>query len=203
MSVIPLEWQDQTDITSKAYKCWYCGLSLASNKGWFAKELGDIEGTVSFRYASICICHRCTRPTFIDVDGKQVPGVPFGNPVNDISEESVHALYEEARRATKEGSYTAAVLCCRKLLMHIAVSKGAKENENFAYYIDYLAKKHYISPEAIAWVDYIRTKGNEANHDIVIMEQKDAEKLIVFSEMLLKTIYEFPAAIKREEPSQQ
>ena len=47
-------------------------------------------------------------------------------------------------------------------------------------------------------VDHIRKKGNEANHEIVLMEKEDAEDLLVFSEMLLKFIYEFP---KRVPPS--
>jgi len=43
-------------------------------------------------------------------------------------------------------AYTASVLCCRKLLMNLAVSKGAKEGENFFKYVDYLATKGYIPP---------------------------------------------------------
>jgi len=42
------------------------------------------------------------------------------------------------------------------------------------------------------WVDIIRNKGNEATHEIVIMNQSDAEELINFAGMLLKFIYEFP-----------
>jgi hypothetical protein len=44
-------------------------------------------------------------------------------------------------------------------------------------------------------VDYIRTKGNEANHEITIMSDEDAKDLITFSEMLLKFVYEFPAKV--------
>ena len=46
-------------------------------------------------------------------------------------------------------------------------------------------------------MDYIRQKGNEANHEIVIMDRPEAEELLVFSSMLLKFIYEFPARMLR------
>jgi hypothetical protein len=145
----------------------------------------------------IYICHQCGRPTFIDDSGKQTPGAVFGNPVNDIQDKSVESLYDEARSATAAGAYTAAVLCCRKVLMHIAVSRGAKAGESFISYVQYLADKNYIPPDARDWVDHIRTKGNEANHEIAIMAKADAEELISFLEMLLKVIFEFPAVIRR------
>jgi hypothetical protein len=53
------------------------------------------------------------------------------------------------------------------------------------------------SPGAKDWVDHIRDKGNAANYEIVIMDRDTAEELIKFVEMLLKVIYEFPAAAKR------
>lgn len=126
-----------------------------------------------------------------------MPGVPFGNPVSDISDDSVAKLYDEARYIMAVDGFTAVVLACRKLLMHIAVSKGAKPGESFVSYVDFLADNNYIPPDARPWVDRIRTRGNEANHEIVIMSKDDAEELVTFVEMLLKLIYEFPAAIKK------
>ena len=40
--------------------------------------------------------------------------------------------------------------------------------------------------------DYIRTRANEANHEIQLMNAEDAQALITFVEMLLKFIYQFP-----------
>ena len=82
--------------------------------------------------------------------------------------------------------------------MHIAVSKGAPEGQSFVSYVKYLADSHYVAPDAGDWVDHIRNKGNEANHEIVAMTKEDAEELIDFSAMLLKVIFEFPAAAKRK-----
>jgi hypothetical protein len=189
------KWEYIQTINSQNYICSYCNNPLASDKGWFARDERDqIAGYV-------CICHRCMQPTFIDSDKKQYPGVVFGSPVQHIPDESVRILYDEARQATGVGSYTAAVLCCRKLLMHIAVAKGAKSGESFMSYVEYLADNHFVPPDAKEWVDHIRTKGNEANHEITIMGLEEAKDLLSFSEMLLKVIYEFPALIKSKKNS--
>jgi len=82
--------------------------------------------------------------------------------------------------------------------MHIAVEKGARANEPFAFYVDYLATNHHISPDAKEWVDHIRLKGNEANHEIKLSSEEDAKDLVAFCSMLLKTIFEFPAAIRKK-----
>ena len=58
-----------------------------------------------------------------------------------------------------------------------------------------MSEQHFIPPDAKKWVNYIRTKGNEATHEIVIMSEEDAKDLITFIEMILKIIYEFPATI--------
>jgi len=79
------------------------------------------------------------------------------------------------------------------LLMNIAVNKGARQRGSFRYYVDYLASKHYVSPDSKEWVDRIRRRGNDANHEIVLMEKSDADDLLSLAEMLLKIIYEFPS----------
>lgn len=189
---IPYEWYEIQNQESKDYVCGYCGKPLASEKGWIAttRPTGAIIGR-------ICVCHLCGQPTFFDRNGHQTPGVMFGNSVRDIPDKSVSDLYNEARMATGVNSYTAAVLACRKLLMQIAVSKGAERNQDFVSYVQYLADKHYIPPDAEGWVDQIRKRGNEANHEIRIMTKEEAEELISFAEMLLKVVFEFPAKVKR------
>ena len=186
-------WETIHSIESWSYTCGYCGKPLASEKGWIARL--KIGGSP---IAWIYVCHQCWQPTFFDPNGKQTPGVVFGNSVRDIPEETVGQLYEEARKTTGSGAYTAAVLCCRKLLMHVAVSKGAPPGDTFINYVQYLADKNFIPPDAKDWVDHIRKKGNEANHEITIMSKDDAEELLSFCEMLLKVIFEFPAAVKRK-----
>lgn len=186
-----LAWQHLQGVPSRSYTCGNCGNPLAAERGWLA-----LRSSTSTTDAFIYICHHCTRPTFFDYDGRQVPGSAFGGTVSGILDDSVRLLYEEARRTTTAGSYTATVLCCRKLLMHIAVAKGAEEGKTFVHYVEYLSSKNYVPPDARDWVDHIRAKGNEANHQIVILTREDAEELLSFVEMLLKIIYEFPAAVK-------
>jgi hypothetical protein len=55
----------------------------------------------------------------------------------------------------------------------------------------------YVPPNGKAWVDHIRKKGNEANHEIVLMKKEDSQELISFVEMLLKFIYEFPNRVPK------
>ncbi len=196
MKIVQVNWFSTGALPSKSYICGNCGNSLASANGYAASLPNQSNRIV----AHIYICHFCFRPTYFDMEGNQIPGSPYGNKVNNIpSESEVDTLYNEARNCTSCNAYTASVLCCRKLLMNIAVSKGAEEGLKFIEYVEYLSDKHFIPPDAKGWVDHIRKKGNEATHEISIMEKEDAEELINFIEMLLKIIYEFPANIKRKE----
>jgi hypothetical protein len=148
----------------------------------------------------IFICHFCHSPTFFDAKSKQTPGASYGNAVSHIPDSTVEALYDESRDCMKVSAYTAAILCCRKLLMNIAVSRGAQQNLKFIDYVNYLSDQGYVPPNGKAWVDHIRSKGNEATHEIKIMNKDDAEDLIGFSEMLLKFIFEFPGKIAAKTP---
>jgi hypothetical protein len=146
------------------------------------------NSAVYFGY--VYICSYCQRPTFFDVTGKQYPGASFGNPVGALPPD-VAALYNHARACVTVNAFTAAVLTCRKLLMHLAVEKGADEGKSFLEYVQYLADRGYMPPNGRGWVDHIRTKGNEANHEITVMSDQDAKDLIIFSEMLLNSYTNF------------
>jgi Domain of unknown function (DUF4145) len=200
---IKILWPLQNNIRSKDYTCGYCNSPLASEKGYIGELGTGVKGERVSGQASIYICHQCTRPTFFDRDGEQTPGVSYGRNVAGIDDASVKDLYEEARRAMSVNSYTATILCCRKLLMHIAVAKGAPKNKAFTDYVDYLASQHYVPPDAKDWVDHIRKKGNEANHEIDIMPRSDAQELLDFIGMLLTLIYQFPATMRKKHPPSQ
>jgi len=194
-----IEWRNAQDLPSRRYICGHCDAPLASNVGY--------RGAVTVRDGRHCrnggmmcvyICHYCSRPTYFDLNGTQSPGVCHGNAVSGIDDTTVRDLYDEARRATSANCSTAAVLCCRKLLMHVAVAKGAEENKTFKQYVEYLGE-HFVPKPTIEWVNHIKDKGNEANHEIVLMESEDAKDLLAFVEMLLKLIYEFPAAMRQKQ----
>lgn len=183
-------WHNLQTITSQSYTCGHCGKPLASEKGYYAN---DVYGN---KAGSIQICHHCTKPTFI-TNTEQIPGTRFGHDVDGIEDNSVSELYDEARDCFSINAFTSCVLSCRKLLMHIAVSKGADMNKKFIEYVEYLSNKGYVPPDAKDWVDHIRTKGNEASHEIVVMKSEEAMDILSFTEMLLKLVYEFPTKSKK------
>jgi hypothetical protein len=180
-------WKHTAQIQPRRYICGFCGATTASKEGYYADD-GATHG------GRIYICSGCNCPTFFCSNGVAFPDNPPGDSItkapNDISQ-----LYEEARLSTAAGAFTAAVLICRKILMHIGVEKGAKAGESFLAYVEYLSKQGYLPPDGKGWVDYIRTRGNEANHEILLMKKEDAIALIDFTEMLLRFIYEFPHKI--------
>ncbi|EOD9425294.1 hypothetical protein BTR40_24495 [Vibrio parahaemolyticus] len=190
-----MNWSHIQRVSNKSYRCGYCNDQVSSDRGYKIGEYGDGSGN---QRGGIYICSRCSGPTFFNVNGFRFPAISFGNTVAHVPP-GLNALYEEARRCTSQGCYTAAVLLCRKALMNIAVEQGAAENLRFIEYVNYLSENGYTPPNGRHWVDHIRRKGNEATHEIALMEEGDAKDLICFLEMLLKFIYEFPASIPQPE----
>ena len=174
------------DLETKRFHCGFCSAIVASHTG----------ASSTSNSSWIRTCPKCLRPTYYSEGEKQYPGVAFGNPVGNLPDD-ISNLYEEARACCSGSSYTAAVLVLRKLLMNIAVEKGAPKKLKFIEYVKHLSDTGYVPPDGKSWVDHIRQKGNEATHEIQLMDKKDAEDLILFSEMLLKFIYEFPSLISQ------
>lgn len=188
-------WHNTAKIESKNYICGHCGNDITSNKGYYIRH--DYETSSANGHGYIYICHKCNKPTFFQYDS-QVPNSLYGKCFNeDIFEDKmIYELYEEARHCMIVNAYTSVGMCCRKLLMHIAVDCGADVGEKFAFYVNYLDKQNYIPVKCKDWVDIIRDKGNEANHEIVILEEKDAKQLINFIEIIISVIYEMPYQAK-------
>jgi hypothetical protein len=176
-------WYNLGNLNNKRFTCGYCGEQVSSEKAYY---------THNPSYGKIYICHACNRPTYFNVDGNQTPGALLGGKIDHLPED-IEKLYGEIRRSTATASYTAAVLASRKLLMHIAVESGAETGKLFVDYVNYLVDNGYTPPNSQTWIDKIRTAGNEANHEIVIMGEQDAKDIIKLIEMLLKFNYEFPA----------
>ena len=180
-----MTWSQPHPIQSQKYRCGYCDSEVAGDRGYQEK------GGLGF----IAICPGCGKPTYLVYQNgrrmSQSPAPGFGRSVAHLPG-VIQRLYDEARQCAKVSSYTAAVMVCRKLLMHIAVENGADEDKSFKYYVDWLEEKHYIPPNGKDVVEYIREKRNEANHEIVPMEKEDAEALIGFLELFMRFIYEVP-----------
>lgn len=181
-------WQNLGTQESVDFTCGYCGRDVGGDRGYGV-------GGEPWR---IYICPRCGKPSFYDLSThEQVPGPQYGNEVEHLPT-GVKDLYKEARDCVAAGANTAAVLTCRKILMHIAVAQSASEGKSFMEYVEYLADKGYIPPHGKGWVDHIRKRGNEANHEIEIMQPDDAKDLVTFVEALLKFIYELPRRVPAE-----
>jgi hypothetical protein len=183
-----MQWLNVENVEVLKFTCAYCRSVVASDRGYTAN--GDVTGT----HAYIRICPNCQYPTFFTLRGYQHPTAAFGKPVSHLPSQEVEALYDEARN-------------CKKLLMNMAVTegakegvtKGAKEGKSFVQYLDYLEHQGFIPAKGKEWVEYVRLKGNEANHEISVMERKDAKQFITFLETLLRANYEFPATLQKPE----
>src|SRR3989442_1339700 len=125
-----LFWHSASSVTSENFTCGFCGNLVAASTGWFAQE-GRQGGAAAY----IRICPHCGSPTFFRVNGGMFPKAPPGRPVQGAPPD-VTRLYEEARRSAGANAPTAAVLVCRKILMHVAVEKGAEVGKSFLHYVE-------------------------------------------------------------------
>lgn len=184
-------WYEPQIVSNASWVCGYCGNAVASDRG-----LIDTSGPDNYGQGLgyIRLCPHCHYPTTFNHSGDYTPRKAPGESIANVPSE-LAKLYDEARASAGAGAYTAAVLVCRKLLMNLAVGEGAEEGKSFFSYVEYLAGNGYIPPKGRGWVDYIRTRGNEANHEISFMSFEDASALIGFSGMLLRFIYELPSLI--------
>jgi hypothetical protein len=112
--------------------------------------------------------------------------------------EDISALYNEARKAAQARAFTPCVLACRKVLMHVAREKGAPDGANFVACVNHLENGRFIPPNARPWVDEIRSRSNEANHEVVLMSNDDALHLLDLAQMLLAIVYEYPAKARKK-----
>lgn len=182
-----MKWHQIQTLQSKKYICGWCQTLVASDGGY--------HGSTASKAWWVMICPHCEKPTSF-IDGSVVPGTPFGDNVEHLPE-NIKATYEESRKAYTAGAYTASVLMCRKMLMNIAVDKGAKAGDTFKSYIGFLSSNHLVPPGSDDWISHIKDKGNEATHEIHLMNKEDAEELLSFTSMLLKFIFEFPGKMKQ------
>lgn len=196
-------WETKT-MNSASFVCGYCGERVNSDQGM---RLGYLRAGSLYhpRETGVYICTSCNLPTFIgdtkEGDRIQVPGINFGDPVTNLPE-NVNDIYEEARSSFSVEAYTGVILLCRTLLDHLAVSLGAEPNQSFQAYIDYLQNNHYVTGPSAKWADAIRTFGNKATHRLVINTKDQAELIIKFCEMILKSNYEYPALYDRMQNSE-
>lgn len=192
-----MSWSKIQEIKVRRFDCGHCDSSVASDRGYQREYPIRRHGINGSATDYIYVCPNCHRPNYFHDNGTQVPMVRPGEAVGSLPDD-INRLYNEARDCCTVGAFTASVLASRKLLMNIGVSKGATEGLKFIEYVNYLENNHYTPPNSRDWVDHIRSKGNEATHEIALMSADDANELIVLVEMLLKFIYEFPNRVPKK-----
>jgi len=177
-------WDGLKNVPPESYRCGYCGFDVSSHEG-----LQTTSHSAVFR-----ICGQCNCPTFFAWTGLQTPGPRPGFPLHKLPTD-ISGLYEEARSSRSTNAFTGAVMLCRKLLMHIAVEKGAPMGKNFQEYVQWLIDERYAPRGAEQWVDFIRNRANEANHEITLMTEADADGILNLTEQLLRNVYELPGLV--------
>lgn len=180
--IIAEDWLRLQILPHRTYICGYCGSKTGNNKGYFCQTRSNTE-------VAIYICPVCGRPSFYE-DGKMTPGSKYGQHIDNLPE-TVKSIYEEARSSYEVGAFTGVILICRKILANIAINFGAKDGLNFVEYVDYLIENGYVNEKSRPWVDEIRKEGNRATHNQTSKNQKDAEKILDFVEMLLLINFKF------------
>lgn len=130
------EWQYLHNNLPRYFVCGHCGCTTAGNMTYMTNHNpSDV---------AIYICSGCNRPTYFE-NSRQTPPPVLGNPVEHLPKE-IEQLYTQARKCTQVEAYTACVMICRKILMHVAVTQGANVGLKFIDYVQYLSDKGYIPP---------------------------------------------------------
>lgn len=143
----------------------------------------------------------------VDNEGTISPGVrPLDTP--DVLVGDDLAAWDEALGCLSVGANTAAVMMCRKLLFHIAVSHGLPEKDgsgrapNFAKALKHLEDEGVITKHMRPWVTKIKDVGNEANHEIPRTSADDAMAVAKFTRQLILLAYELPAMVAENAPEE-
>jgi Domain of unknown function (DUF4145) len=165
-----------------AYTCGHCGTAVS---GAVVACGSDNNGFRGYWLQ----CPACGDGSFLSREGNLFPGAKFGPLIEGLPDD-VKKAYQEARDCLSVNATTAAELICHKILMHVAVDKGAAEGQTFASYIDYLEKQGYVTPPMRGWVKLIKDHGNDSTHKLPNPQRKRAEGTLIFTAQLLRTVYE-------------
>jgi len=170
------------------YKCARCERDISGAVVAIASSEGD-----TVRWLQ---CTNCGDGAVQRIDKNIYPGVAFGVKLEGLPED-VELAYTEARNCMAVDAYGACELICRKILMCVAVEKGAREGESFSSYLKYLGDKGFITDAMMGWVGIIKENGNKATHKIEQVNEERAESTIMFTAELLRIVYEMEFMAER------
>lgn len=180
--------------------------STDSDEAWTQVTCGACGGTGAAAVIAFVIdagqwvrwlrCTNCGDGSVTTKAGVTYPTAPRGESIEGLAGD-VASAYDEARRCASVAAFTACDLICRKLLMHVAVDKGAKEGDTFKAYLKHLETAGYITPPMKPWADLIRDHGNLATHELPPSNEARAMGTLEFTAQLLKVIYEMPHKVEK------
>ena len=172
------------------YTCGHCERSVG---GLVIAEIGE-------RRIRWLLCPSCGNgsvqhddtilPSLLSIP--QVEGLP-----SDICQ-----VYDEARKSFAVEAYTGCELLCRKILMSVAVDRGAAEDKSFEHYVDYLKDNGHITASLKDMADIIRRNGNQSTHKIGQPDPERAEYTVEFTAQVLRSIYEIESQFSKYQGSQ-
>lgn len=163
------------------YKCPHCGEHTSA--AVIATVFEANYPNVTWTRCAACdrgVVHNGNEIAPATLEGEDIEGLPA----------DVETAYTEARKTAGAAAYTSCELMCRKILMHVAVDKGADEGKSFVAYLDYLANSGYVTPPMRPWVDLIRMHGNESTHRLPAASRERALNTLIFTAQLLRLVYE-------------
>lgn len=165
------------------FDCGYCDARVAAAVLVRVHEQGG-PPVVWLRCTN---CHRGS--VYLPLERRQIPAAVPGESLEGLPPD-VESAYDEARNAMGVQAHTAGELMCRKILMHVAVDKGAPEGDTFQAYVDYIVDQGYITPPMRPWADVIRQHGNQATHKIPASDSARGLGTLAFTTQLLRLVYE-------------
>jgi Domain of unknown function (DUF4145) len=138
-------------------------------------------------------CHHGLVRNFGDLSPAPLPlSEPAGLP------DDAAKLWNEIRRCPGVRAYTATVMPCRKILLHVAVEKGLPPNNDkdraptFAEALEYLEAEGFVTVHIRPWVERIKDFGNDANHEIPSTSAMQANDVATFTYEFLRLTYDMP-----------
>ena len=170
-----------TDYSWYSYTCSHC---TANVSGAVVASYESPTGPIRW-----LLCPNCADGSVLTRSGIVHPPSKFG-PVIEGLPQQVSEAYDEAKNCASVNAYTACELICRKILMYVAVEKGAQQGDTFVNYLGYLEGHGYITPPMKGWANLIRQHGNQSTHELISPNKDRAESTLTFTAELLRLIYE-------------
>jgi hypothetical protein len=194
----PLSSSDQS--AWKLGACTECSGTQMAVIAYTKPESGNVQ-------SSWLRCVNCKHP-FVARGDVTIPGAkPLEVPMGVDGVERL--AWNDVRECLSVGAYTAAVMMCRKLLLHIAVGHGLDPKNSsgrapsFMDAVKHLEKEELITKRMRRWVDRIKDVGNEANHEISPVDYETAMDVAKFTEQLLRLVYEMDAIMDASSPGSE